>query len=297
MIDCLSILNFQKHAKLEIKLDPCITIISGPTDSGKSSIIRAIRWCCLNRPGGEAFLKDGESLVQVKLKVDHCEVVRQRGGEINSYFLDCNRYTAFGQGIPESVADLLNVDDINFSGQHDPPFWFMLSPGEVSRELNQIINLGLIDSTLSNLATELRKSRAEIGVSEERLQSALIRRDRYSWVKEAEHDWREVEKLEKEIGEKRERIASIASIIEKGEEYQRILHNATEAASEARIPISQGERVERLRNKITELKYMIEKIVEGERELCEVKQSVSVAKKEMEKRFRNQCPLCGKPLP
>jgi exonuclease SbcC len=53
MITQLNITNFQSHVKSVLKLSPGINVICGPSDSGKSAIIRGLRWVIENQPTGK----------------------------------------------------------------------------------------------------------------------------------------------------------------------------------------------------------------------------------------------------
>ena len=44
----LSLTNFQKHERLALDLDPRLTSIAGDSDRGKSAVLRALAWLCLN---------------------------------------------------------------------------------------------------------------------------------------------------------------------------------------------------------------------------------------------------------
>jgi exonuclease SbcC len=84
MIERLQIKNFQCHESLKIKLDPKITAIVGPSDVGKSAILRAIRWVATNRPRGDSFIKEDADEAQVTVWTDNGKVCRRKGSE-NTY--------------------------------------------------------------------------------------------------------------------------------------------------------------------------------------------------------------------
>ncbi len=65
----LQLVNFQVHTGLIIDFSPGITTIVGPTDHGKSSILRALRWVCLNDLSGEQFIREGRKSCAVCLFV------------------------------------------------------------------------------------------------------------------------------------------------------------------------------------------------------------------------------------
>ena len=94
------------------------------------------------------------------------EIQRQRSASNNSYGMDGVEFKAFGNDVPEDIARVLNVSELNFQGQHDAPLWFTESAGEVSRRLNYIVDLSQIDSTLSAIDSIVREQRWLVQLSE-----------------------------------------------------------------------------------------------------------------------------------
>lgn len=189
--------NFQCHDRLDVEFANVTTFV-GSSDRGKSAIIRAIRWLCQNRPQGEDFIKDGTKGTTVQVLVNGETITRRRGASTNTYHLGEDEYKAFGTGVPDTIANKLRVDDINFQQQFDAPFWFALSPGEVSRQINQIVDLGVIDSSLSNISKVVRETQQETKFISERLKIAKDRRDELGWCLDADLDLRKVERLDEE---------------------------------------------------------------------------------------------------
>jgi len=246
MIKSLRIKNFQKHENLKIKFDPHVTTIIGPSDIGKSAIIRALRWVTLNKPRGDSFLREGAEEVSVTLRTtDH--VIKRRRGKTNNYFLNGSKFTAFGSTVPDEIADILNLSDLNFQGQHDPSgFWFALSPGEVSRQLNSIVDLGSIDSTLSNLSTMLRKARTEEGLIEKRIEKARQEREELRGAKKADRALKKVESLSDTLNQKRERVSLLHSLVERVSEHANTIKRAVTGLGVGRKAVKKGEAWVRL---------------------------------------------------
>lgn len=172
--------DFQVHEKTTIELSPSITTIKGPTDAGKSAVLRALRWVCLNDLAGDEFIREGEKKTRIVLCVYHdqtiWEIARVKssiGTRVNTYALNDAVCHAFGKsGVPSGIAALLQVSELNFQSQHDSPFWFAESAGEVSRRLNSIVDLSVIDTTLSNVASAVRQAQERKTVCNERLDEA-----------------------------------------------------------------------------------------------------------------------------
>lgn len=261
----LTLWNFQKHEKLVVDLSSPITSIVGPTDSGKTSIIRAFYWVVFNRPSGMEFKSHAHiaKFVRVRLDIDG-RIVRRTRGDDNIYALDGMIFHAFGTGVPEEIQKVLNISEVNFQCQLDPPFWFMKSPGEVSRELNAIINLGLIDKTLSNLSTKKHRAREQVKFTEERLNKATMERMKLSWVPQAEQDFQQMEYTEDQLVVKRAEIAELDVLIEKLDLSQKQQTDLSEAILDAKKVALCGSETVSLDSGIESLSSLIERITKTE---------------------------------
>jgi len=167
--------DFQAHAHRKVSFGPGITTIMGPTDTGKSAILRALRWVCLNDFAGDDFVRQGAKRAEVKLTGVHgdktFEITRAKGISTNVYYLDEREFRAFGNGVPQDIEKLLALSPLNFQDQHDPPFWFNETAGEVSRRLNAIVDLSLMDEALGYVGGQIRRAQEERAWQEEKVQS------------------------------------------------------------------------------------------------------------------------------
>lgn len=57
----LLIENFQSHEQTEVFFTEGLNVFVGPSDSGKSAILRALRWVLYNEPKGTDFIRAGKS--------------------------------------------------------------------------------------------------------------------------------------------------------------------------------------------------------------------------------------------
>jgi len=213
-IDRIRIKNFQAHADRDIELEPVTTII-GPSDVGKSAIFRALRWVCRNQPQGADFVRHGESKASVDVVLEKNRITRSRTKSENSYLIDESVYKAFGSSVPDSVQELLKTDDISFQSQHDAPFWFSLTSGEVSRRINEIVDLSLVDHALSFVASKIRELKSMVTVCKDRVKKAKQDRSGIDWVKQAHIDLGLVEKKEKKQRGIHERLDNLYSLVGK----------------------------------------------------------------------------------
>lgn len=336
MIESLQIVGFQKHKSRRIEFGPGVTTIVGPSDAGKSSLLRALYWVCLNRPGGQEFINWDLEKVKVALSVDGRRVLRRRG-KANVYALDGKEFRAFGDKVPQEIAELLNVSENNFQLQHDSPFWFSLTPGQVSRELNRIVDLEVIDTSLAHLASELRKASTVVEVCYERWRSAKRRRKRLLWVPEAADDLEALESIQKKVDDNAARASSLGDLIDKavkatadeataldartalravlrvGKECEaaaeqsqslgNLVASVEEAAAIAEAPVPDmteiltlEKHLDALDDEQQALEKLIQQITKAKELLCQLNEDAEDAEANLHKNMKGRCPLCGKEM-
>ena len=293
MLQRLQLRNFQCHDDLRIVLDPQVTTIVGPSDVGKSAVLRALCWIAENKPSGDAFVRNGESLCSVSLWLDERKVVRRKGKATNEMLLDGQVFRAFGADVPEPIADLFNVGDVNFQAQHDSPFWFSLTAGQVSRELNGVINLDVIDRTLAGVASALRKARAVEEVCRDRLEETQKQIEELDWVPGMVEEHDVLEDLENVVLKMDALILSLQTVAEEGRECEK--------RASAEIP-DMGE-LEDLRSEViglTEEETVLSLKVKEGNSLADTMINRGKEIEELERRLEEEsggvCPLCGSEL-
>lgn len=192
MLERLRIRNFQCHEKLDLQLDPKVTVLTGPSDVGKSAVLRALRWVMTDRPKGDAFVREGAERASVVLELDGRKLGRLRKGRENLYRLDSTEYRAWGSTPPEPIEQLVNVDEVNFQGQHDPVYWLHLSAAEVARRLNAIVDLSLIDRLVQSMQRRIRMLRTKVDLTQGRLEEVQTRVDLLEEVPAMEEEYTEL---------------------------------------------------------------------------------------------------------
>ncbi len=167
MIKIVSIQNYQSHKDNQLELSPGVNVIVGPTDAGKSAILRAILWNLYNRPLGDGFQSHWGGETAVRINFDDCLIARTKSKAKNEYFLgmadDETVFKAFGQEVPAEILAAHNLDRVlNTQAQIDPFFLLQSSPGEVAKYFNQIAGLESIDHLTKALAQHARKVKQDI---------------------------------------------------------------------------------------------------------------------------------------
>jgi DNA repair ATPase RecN len=290
MLERLRICDFQAHKDLRIQLDPKVSVIVGSSDAGKSAVLRALWWLMRNELRGEAFIREGAKACSVYLWADEHKVVRSRGKE-NAYSLDQQDYKAVNRDVPESIGDLLNVDEVNFQGQHDAPFWLSLSAPEAARRLNDIIDLGVIDRVQTNIASQLRAARASLAAATERQNKAKSEVEQLAYVLEKDRELHELERREIELHEQ----AEAATRLDKS------LHLVQRLNSELQsIKIPDISRLKtrhaawkEMRRQLTVFQELVSDAIYHTATIERLRQELEQAESELEEMQVDVCPTCG----
>jgi len=297
MIHSLKIRNFQCHENLLIKFDSRVTCILGHSDVGKSAILRAFRWVCFNKPSGTQFISHGTDTAFVEATFDDNKVRRVRGPKENSYFLNGSEYKAFRDDVPEDIQTKLNLNpDLNFQGQLDPPFWLLKSPGEVSRELNQIVNLERIDRVLSKTSIELRRAKMELDVTEQRKHVAETTIQSLQWVKEANEEYQLLQKRQAKLDDEKNKIHHNEQLIE---EAWRLAYQESTLGGAYNTALLLSEITKELQKRINKVTIWEELITTVERlwqECEELKNSLDREQELLKQETGGLCPVCESPL-
>ena len=220
MLEKIRIQNFQAHTDETIKFGKKNTTIVGPSDAGKSAIIRALYWIFFNRPSGDAFIRKGAKFVRVVVWLDGHKIERKKSKTSNLYVLDGKRYKAFGSAVPEPIQNVLCISELNFQNQHDAPFWFSLSPGQVSKSLNEIINLQVIDNSLAFVAAETRKRTNAVEFCRERVFEAKKKRKELEWLDSVERQLVKLERTRTSLDKGQKYIEELSVLLQDAKLHQ-----------------------------------------------------------------------------
>lgn len=329
MLERIELRNFQRHRRLAVDLGP-VTCFVGDNGAGKSSVLRALRWACLNEPPGDWMITHGKTRTRVTLHVDSRVLVREKGTN-NLYVLDGEEYKAFGTGVPDEIANLVNVNYLNFQSQLEPVFWFADTPGKVSRELNAVVNLDIIDDTLSRAGSLVRDANARVEACAVEADRAAKARSALEWVPGAVEAFErlsgaytrsealvqecdeltfmctELQSLDQRIANAREGAQSLAQGVQACErlsgevdELERLtrslaLANGAESKSVqlARVLAALGES-DRITEEYHDLAALVADVQDKEEQACRAEKSSTAALKTLEEKSGGVCPLCGK---
>ena len=170
--------NFQSHKKTVINWAPGgqLTILTGPSDSGKTAILRAEDWLCNNKPDGNDFIRVGCTFARVTnvYKSGHT-VIRERTSSKNQYKIiepGANQpliLEGFGRNtVPLEVQEITGIKpvtigdmeyNLNLAAQLDGPFLGnSVSAPARAKMLGKLAGTEEIDYAQKNVEADIRNS-------------------------------------------------------------------------------------------------------------------------------------------
>jgi hypothetical protein len=168
MLEALEIYNFQSHESSKLEFHPGLNVIVGPSDNGKSAVIRDLIWIIRNKPDGFGFvshwnLTEKGALRSATYSVltydEGKKLIRRRTKDLNQYEVKGRILDAIGRDVPSDVEKALDITEINIQEQLDPHFLLSDSAGEVARILNRTIRLDDIDKLLALVEQKKRATK------------------------------------------------------------------------------------------------------------------------------------------
>lgn len=218
MITRIELNNFQSHQHNAFEFDGGVNAIIGPSDSGKTAILRALRWVIWNRPLGDAFRSDWGGDTSVTIQVPDNTIIRWKHDNAHGYTVNGNKLTAIKTDVPEDVTHILNIDEVNLQQQFDRPFLLDSSAGEVAAHFNKIAHLDIIDSTMKTLASWQRKLNQDVQVCESKINEYEASIALYEYLPDMERKITRAEKLQNRIEKLDKDLMELGKIIDTIEE-------------------------------------------------------------------------------
>jgi hypothetical protein len=202
----------------------------------------------------------------VSAEIDEHTVTR-KAGKTNLYKLDSKRFWAFKHEVPPAIQKLLNLELINFQSQHQPLFWFSLTPGEAAKELNRVVDLDAIDRVQAEVSKRLRNKKAELEVVEKRLETARGTAARLNPIKRLNVKLEKIDKINKEIVETAITVEALAGTVGTVSQYDQQLPSLGRAISVAHTAYQHGGQAHDSTNQLARLQTMYDKLSQLDRHL------------------------------
>lgn len=168
-LTALTLTNFQSHAFTHLVFGPGLNVMVGPSDSGKTAILRALRWVLYNEPRGSDFVRQGEKECRVTARFsDGTLITRERSGSRNRYVLGQvdpatgeiveQVFEGFGYDVPPQVLDAHGMPPVyldegrsvalNVASQLEGPFLLAESGGLRAKAIGRLYGVHVVDAAV-----------------------------------------------------------------------------------------------------------------------------------------------------
>lgn len=236
MIERIKLENFEGHVDTELNLKNGVYLINGKTDSGKSSLLRAIRFVLYNKPSNEEkVINFNANECSVTLWINGHEIkrTRARGNKVNSYFFDGKELKAFGMNVPSDILNSFDLSLINFEWQFDrKPFMLSETGGEVAKKLNERVNLEIIDKSLKNVDSKKRTKNKELEIHQKKQEELTASLISFDFLNELNNKINELNNNYNEFNNKSVKLNGIINIYDKINELNNKLNNSNNIISD-----------------------------------------------------------------
>lgn len=276
--------NFQSHKKTDIWFDKGFNILVGSSNSGKSGVLRSIKWCLTNTPSGNSFIKKGESAAKVRVTLDNGYAIeRERGRSAgNNYYRLLNdegdlieEYTGFGSKVPqeiEAIVGTIEEIDYTFADQMESPYLIADTPRVRAEKIGSLEDFATLDLAISDIKAderdvkkEEREGQKRIGELEKEMNELKKEVSRveplYEYVKSVRSSVLQKEKDARELRLITERMSEINESLPSLIDSQRFALEVTTLYDEIDIE-GRVEKYKRLKQSLDELRETKEKLKE-----------------------------------
>lgn len=150
MIEHIAVRNFQSLHHIDLPLGR-FTVIVGPSSSGKTALMRALRGLASN-VRGTAVITQGKKTMAVTARTGEATITLQRSESRGEYRIsriaaDDEVYTKLAGAVPAEVTAALGIMPApgpNFASQFDAPYLLDESGAAVARILGELTNVHAI---------------------------------------------------------------------------------------------------------------------------------------------------------
>ncbi|QNO16500.1 AAA family ATPase [Alkalicella caledoniensis] len=168
--------NFQSHKDTQLNLANDLNVITGPSDSGKSAIIRAIRWVLYNEPRGTEFITANEKECRVTLVLSNgISIIRERTSSKNRYILiqddEKQIFEGFGNTVPQEIINTHQIKNIyldtdqrtsiNLSNQLEGPFLLSESGATRAKAIGRVLGIHYLDAGARKVTANIGELKRE----------------------------------------------------------------------------------------------------------------------------------------
>ncbi|TDT61546.1 AAA family ATPase [Fonticella tunisiensis] len=268
-IKSIELINFQSHKNSFISFENGLNVISGPSDNGKSAIIRALKWVLYNEPKGTDFIRQGESSCKVTLILsDNTTIVRERTKSKNLYKIINSEgkesvFEGFGNEIPEEILkahgilrmyiDASSAQSINLSEQLEGPF-LISQPGSIkAKAIGRLVGVHIVDEALKELNRDISNLQSDEKRIYKNIDELNDKLKEYEYLKDRKKEIERKERIIMDLVNKNERIKKLKDL---KDQYETLRNEEKETL----IMLKKLKSIEKAENAVSLLESQVKRI-------------------------------------
>lgn len=320
MISKLTLKNFQSHKHTALEFHSNFNVIQGSTNSGKSSIVRALGFMFYNEPWIKSFIRTGADRTELEAVIDDTTMLRVKSSKDNYVTIykqdKKSHYDNFGKELPVEVLNAIGIKEIGLSDnlaiklnvafQHDSLFLIEESGSVRAKFINHLTGIHIFDNVLQGINKDQREISLEKNIKTRDLENAKGKLklfdgldDKLKRLEAVQQDIENVEVTMKDIDEMEQIIGKIKSWKMKRDQY------ASELEKLEVIDYVAAEQIFDVVKELQDLEQAIEQKNRLLRKQAELKQQFEQVTREYEQmkgqyeqelREQKICPICQTPL-
>lgn len=220
--------NFQSHKYTELEFDERLNVIVGPSDQGKSAIIRGVKWALFNEPSGNFFIREGENDCSVTIVFnDNTKIKRYKSKSKNLYYLYDSEnkeqiFEGFGTNVPHEIIEATNIrkvyldgkqtNSINISDQLEGPFLLSEKTATRANAIGRLVGVHIVDDAVGDTLKDIRNLNLSKRTLTEQLNKLEENLKEYDYLKQLQKKVERLEKIKIKIKELEDKVGKLKNI-------------------------------------------------------------------------------------
>lgn len=217
--------NFQSHKYTELEFDERLNVIVGPSDQGKSAIIRGIKWALFNEPSGNFFIREGENDCSVTIVFnDNTKIKRYKSKSKNLYYLYNSEnkeqiFEGFGTNVPKEIIEATNIrkvyldgkqtNSINISDQLEGPFLLSEKTATRANSIGRLVGVHIVDDAVGDTLKDIRNLNLSKRNLTEQLNKLEENLKEYDYLEQLQKKVKRLEEIKIKIKESQEKVGKL----------------------------------------------------------------------------------------
>ncbi len=216
--------NYQSIEAADLEING-LTVLSGPNNSGKSALHRAIYGVFTNTRGNH-FVRNGKDYCSVSLDfADGQTATWEKGAKVNRYRVNGKELNKVSHGVPDEVMSM-GVNAVNIAGRD--PLWpqfahqftgqvFLLdSPGSVLAEaIADVDRVGVLNEALRQAQSDHRSASSELKTRQADVVRLEAQEEKFLGLDDIETSFHALGRMESEVEANRKNLSSAQAIAER----------------------------------------------------------------------------------